>query len=105
MAADDKRVVWSPRAGGDLNDIWRYFARVASVDIADKLLREIAAAGKRLAERPLIGRPRDEVVPGLRSLLVHPYSVFYRVSDYRVEIARVLHERRSLAAAFAKDET
>jgi toxin ParE1/3/4 len=104
MAQGGKRVVWSPRARQDLHDIWRYFARVASPDIADNLLREIAGVKQRLGERPLVGRTREEVAPGLRSILIHPYSVFYRVTDSSVEIARVLHERRNFASVFAKDE-
>ena len=47
-------------------------------------------------------RARDEVVPGLRSMLVHPYTIFYRVDDQAVEIVRVLHERRDLARIFSK---
>ena len=46
-----RRVVWSPKARQDLRQIWRYFARVASPDIADKLLREIRDATERLAAR------------------------------------------------------
>jgi plasmid stabilization system protein ParE len=29
------RLIWSPRSLQDLNEIWRYFAGVASPDIAD----------------------------------------------------------------------
>jgi toxin ParE1/3/4 len=65
-------------------------------------LREIYGAGQRLAEQALMWRSRDEVMPGLRSVLVHPYTVFYRVIDGKVEIVRVLHERRDFAAVFRK---
>lgn len=41
---------------------------------------------------------------GLRSVLVRPYTVFYRVTDTGIEIARVLHERRNVASVFARDE-
>lgn len=101
---ETRKLVWSPKARQDLFAIWRYFARVASPEIADKLLREIDAGCTRLRERPLLGRPRDEVMPELRSTLVHPYTVFHRVTDTRVEIVRVLHERRNFADAFKKDE-
>jgi plasmid stabilization system protein ParE len=42
---------------------------VASGEIADKLLREISEAGERLADEALMWRVRDEVMPGLRSVL------------------------------------
>ena len=93
-------VVWSPRANRDLQDIWRHFARAATREIADRLLRDIAATAHRVSERPLIGRPREELLVGLRSIRVAPYTVFYRVADRRIEIVRVLHERRNLVSAF-----
>jgi plasmid stabilization system protein ParE len=39
-------------------------------------------------------------MPGLRSVLVHPYLIFYRLTDTRVEVARVIHGRRNFAAIF-----
>jgi toxin ParE1/3/4 len=100
MAAT-KRIVWSPAARQDLRNLWLYYSKVASPDIADKLAGEIRSACNRLAERTLLGRARDEVAPGLRSLLVHPYAVFYRTKDDAVEIVRVLHQHRDFAAVFA----
>jgi toxin ParE1/3/4 len=50
-----------------------------------------------------MGRARDEVAPGLRSILRHPYVIFYRVTKDSIEIARVLHGRRNLAAVFKKE--
>jgi len=87
-----------------LRDVWRYYERVASPEIADRLLREIDEAGRRLVDEALMWRPRDEVMPGLRSVLVHPYTIFYRVTDEVVEIARVLHERRDFSRIFSKKE-
>jgi plasmid stabilization system protein ParE len=43
-------------------------------------------------------------LPGLRSVLAHPYAIFYRVRNDDVEIARVLHERRDFSAALSKDQ-
>lgn len=100
MPAEARRVVWAPRARRDLGDIWRYYARVASLETADKLLREIDATAHRLAENALRWRARDEIRPGLRSALVHPYVVFYRAENGIVQIVRVLHGRRNFAAIF-----
>jgi len=102
MPAENKRLTWAPSAKNDLRDIWRYFVGVASPEIADRLLRDIHRASERVRQRPLAWRARDEVMPGLRSILVHPYVVFYRLSDETVEIVRVLHQRRNLAAVFPK---
>src|SRR5882757_11394 len=101
MADRDRRVVWAPRGRRDLRDIWLYFARIASPEVADELSREIRRAGARLGRHPLMGRPRDELVSGLRSVLVPPHVIFYRVSDEGVEVARILHQRRDLGSALA----
>jgi toxin ParE1/3/4 len=42
-------------------------------------------------------------MPELRSVLVSPYVVFYRVTELSVDIVRVLHGRRDLDAIFADD--
>jgi toxin ParE1/3/4 len=99
-----KRVVWAPKSKRDLHDVWRYYERVASPEIADRLLREIGDAGGRLVDEALMWRSRDEVTPGLRSVLVHPYTIFYRINDDVVEIVRVLHERRDFSEIFSKRE-
>jgi toxin ParE1/3/4 len=104
MAGTTKRLSWAPRAKEDLNNIWRYYARVASPEIAGKIVREIEHTALRLAERPHMGRPREEVWPGLRGVLAQPYTVFYRVTEAAIEVVRVLHERRDFPAVLKKDE-
>jgi toxin ParE1/3/4 len=83
-----------------LRDIWHYFARVGSPEVADELLAEIDQAAQRAGDRPLSGRSRNELVHGLRSTLVHPFTIFYRVQDAGIEVVRILHERRNFAAIF-----
>jgi len=39
-------------------------------------------------------------MPELRSLLILPYVVFYRITELSVEIVRILHGRRDLDAIF-----
>jgi plasmid stabilization system protein ParE len=75
MPEKRRRVVWTPTAKRDLLDIWRHYVRVASLEIADQMVREIAETGERLADRAM-WRARDEVAPGLRSVLRHPYVIF-----------------------------
>ena len=99
--ADRSRIVWSPRARADLLEIWRYFARVGSMEVADAILFDIERTAKRLLQYPLMGRSRDEFASGLRSVLVHPHVIFYRVSEQGIDVARVLHQRRDLGAVFA----
>jgi toxin ParE1/3/4 len=98
------RIAWSPAAKRDLRNIWRYFTNVASIEVAERLLRDIAQASERVRERPLAWRTRDEVMPGLRSILVHPFVLFYRVKPGIVEVVRVVHQRRNLADVVSKSK-
>jgi toxin ParE1/3/4 len=95
-------IFWSPKAEEDLIEIWTYLARESSDQVADDQLNHIERACATLEMLPYSGRPRDNLLPGVRSMLVHPYVVFYRVRNEAVEIIRVIHGRRDIGAIFAK---
>ena len=101
--AKSRRVLWAPRARQDLRDIRRYYASVASLEIADEVLRVIDRVSRRIAEKPLARRSRPELMPQLRSALARPYTIFFRIRNEDIEIVRVLHERRDFPTIFAKD--
>jgi plasmid stabilization system protein ParE len=98
MAAT-KRLFWSPSSRRDLLEIYGYFSRVASDEVAEQLLLEIEAAAQRLKNNPLIGTPRFEILPDLRATYAHPYTILYRLMNEGVEISRVVHERREPLSA------
>lgn len=77
-----RRLVWSRAADSDLLSIWIYVAGV---------------------HHPFRGRARSELKGGLRSVVADRYVIFYRVTDHAIEIVRVLHGRRDLAAIFKTD--
>ena len=103
MPENRRSALWAPAAERDADDIWDYYSLNASADVAIKMINKIEAAADRVAAHPFHGRSRNDVRPGLRSVLVHPYIIFYRVGRGEVEIVRVLHERRNLSAIF-RDE-
>jgi plasmid stabilization system protein ParE len=39
-----KRTVWAPQAKRDLIEIWGYYARIASLEVADGMLRDLERA-------------------------------------------------------------
>jgi plasmid stabilization system protein ParE len=45
-----------------------------------------------------------ELARGLRSLLCREHVIFYRVHAERIEIIRVMHQRRDASAAFSKPD-
>ena len=103
MAAASKQVVWSLEADRDLLDIWSFLASAASPEVADDQIRKIVRACEPLSDQPLLGRMRDELVPGLRSKIAYPHVIFYRVTTAAVEIVRVFDGRRDLDDIFEDD--
>ncbi len=97
---DSFLIVLSEDAARDLDDAWDYLAREESVNAADTVLREIAKTYKLLNTWPLLGRKRDNVSPGARSLVVNPYVVFYRITEDTVRIIRILHQSRDTDLVF-----
>jgi len=93
-----------PASKQDLRDIWARYADIASPHTADRLLREINAVAVLIARNPMAWRARDEIMPGIRPVPVHPYTIFFRVVDNTPEIMRVLHERRHVTAILGDAE-
>ena len=104
MARSDHIIIWSADAERDINDIWDYLAAEATVRVADEAVRNIFRACHMLDGHAFLGRPRDELIPGMRSILAHPYVVFYRVAGLNIDVVRVLHQRRDIDTIFATDD-
>jgi toxin ParE1/3/4 len=102
MAGASRPVIWSPEARTDLSDIWSYYVQVAGRQTADNIIRHIGRACLLLGDHPFGGRARDDVRPGLRSVVARPHVVFY-AEDESAEIVRVLDGRRDLDEIFADD--
>ena len=105
MARPPSRLIWSPEAEADLLAIWQWGARRFSADIADKHLRDIASAANNLCDFPETGRARDDLLPGLRTVVVFPTVIFYRLVPGSVEIVRIVDGRRNIAAMFGSEDS
>lgn len=104
MGNDRLARIWSPLATQDLFDIWDYVCRVASDAVADKQLQEIDHICILLERSPELGKARDDVRKGLRSMRVDRYVVFYRIAKNAIEVVRVLEERRDVDSLFENEE-
>jgi toxin ParE1/3/4 len=102
MAEREPPVIWSPEALDDINHLWNYYANVAGRASADKILRDIAKVVATLHDFPRAGRTRDEIRGGLRSLSINAQIVFYRLSDNRPQIVRVLDGRQDIDEIFSE---
>lgn len=91
------RVITNAAAEADAEDIWRWVAN-DSPRAADGLVMRFDDVAALLADRPQMGRSREELAQGLRSFPVGPYLLFYRPIPGGIEVARVLHGRRDIDA-------
>jgi len=99
-----RALVVARAAEEDLLAIWTYL-RAQSERAADRIVDGIAEQFDLLLRHPLIGRSRPELGIGYRSLAVGSYVIFYRASEDKVEISRVLHGARDLTAILHAEDT
>ena len=95
------RVILTEAALDDLTSISDYLAEVAGEDVAAAYDAQLKAACLSLTEFPNRGRPRGQFRPGLRSIpFARLATIFYVAEKDQVQVVRVIHARRDLAAAF-----
>lgn len=98
-----KQFLLTPEAQSDLEAISDYIGRESPV--AAKRVRTTLRRGMRkLAETPGIGHLRDDLVDEpLRFWRVYSYLIVYRAEPRPIQILRVLHGARDLAALLASE--
>lgn len=99
-------IVRTPRARQDLVEIGAYTLRRWGRAQMERYLQELDQTISSLADKPqTAGQSRAQIRPDLRSIAHRRYHfIFYRVVDDRVEILRVLHQRRDWINTMASDE-
>jgi toxin ParE1/3/4 len=84
-------------AEADLAEIWTYIAR----DNPDLFIDSIYwLYRKERASNPHLGRVREELSQGLRSLVFERYVIFYHPLPDGAEVIRVLHGMRDIENIF-----
>jgi toxin ParE1/3/4 len=91
------RILWRPRFLDDLTEAYAYLADRNPAS-ADRLLDEVELAVQLLAAFPEIGRPREELRPGIRSFRLRRFRhvVFYRRTKDQIVLLRILHGARDI---------
>ena len=85
--------VLSPRAIGDIDDIWDYTAINWGTEQAEYYVRQIEAAIKAAAGNPHLGRACDDIRAGYFKLRCGSHVLFYRKTAAGIDIVRILHAR------------
>ncbi|WP_342724170.1 type II toxin-antitoxin system RelE/ParE family toxin [Bradyrhizobium sp. B097] len=95
---DNKRAVaLSAQAQEDLLDIWHYSANSGR---QNKPIDNLGEMFERLSDNPNWSHLRDDLIAGLRSVVVHPHLIFYRRSSGAIHIVRILHQRLDTSMHF-----
>ncbi len=92
-----------PLAEIDILEIWDYIAD-DSLAAADRWVDHLDKQFRVLATQPMMGRARDELVPGVRSFPFGRYVVFYMPLDDGIDVVRVLHGARDIDAVFNSEQ-
>ena len=100
------RLVWLETASDDLKALYDWIARASDLETALSYTTKVEALADSLVETPRGGSPRDEIAPGLRSIVYRRRTIlFYRVGlDDCVEIVRVAHGGRNLHSVFPDND-
>ena len=95
-------VVRTDQAETDLAEILDYLEE-RDPQAAERLATAIDDRRSLLSQLPLMGRTREEVGPGLRSVVIEQYVLFYRVTATAVEVLRTLHGDRDIDTIMKTD--
>ena len=93
------RVTRRPQAEADILEIWAYIAEDSIVE-ADRWVDRLDESLLLWATQPKMGRTRDELSPGIRSLAFGRYVVFFESLLDGIDVVRVLHGSKDLKEEF-----
>ena len=85
----------TPLAAQDVREIVDYLLE-HSEPAAERFTAEIETACRLLTSQPRMGRDREDLALGVRSVVVGNYLVFFRPSDAAIEVLRVIHGARDI---------
>lgn len=80
----------SPRAQGDLDEIWTYTVKRWGIDQAAFYTRQIA---RDVAAQPMMGRACPDIRAGYHKYPSGSHVLFYRLIQDGIDVVRILHER------------
>ncbi|PYP84085.1 MAG: type II toxin-antitoxin system RelE/ParE family toxin [Blastocatellia bacterium AA13] len=90
-----KRLSFTSQAEQDLVDIYDYIAD-DNPRAAILVMNQLEKRCKSLRLQPKVGRERNYIAPGLRSITESHYVIFYRLMPDEIQVIRVLHGARDV---------
>jgi Plasmid stabilization system protein len=94
----------SKDARRDLDDLFLYWAKRVSVEVAERLIDNITERFWLLGEHPVAGRAADDIAPGVKCFPAGKYLIYYRKKSGAIDILHIFHGARDQKQAFQKGE-
>jgi toxin ParE1/3/4 len=98
-----RRLIFSRSAQRDLNETLVYIAK-DKPGAALRFVERLQAKCDLLLSQPLLGEDCSELRPDMRRLRYQKYLIFYRFTDEKVEVVRVIHGARDWHAILQQDD-
>ena len=92
----------SEDAEQDLLEIFTYWAKEASLQIADRMIDGINERFWLLGEHPDAGKPAGHIAPGVKCFPAGKYLIYYRRRRGGSDILHIFHGARNQRNAFKK---
>ena len=97
------KLEFSDRAKADLKSISEFTLRKWGAKQQRRYSKLMREAFKRIRRNPAIARIRDDIGHAYRSLPIGRHTVFFKVSNERIDVIRVLHSHMDAAAHLRTD--
>jgi len=102
---DDARYRLSELAEIDVADILDFTVDTWGPEQADRYLDHLVGCFDRIAHMPSLGRDCSAVHPGFRRIEEGRHVIFYRVEEFGIFIARVVHQKMLVTKEFLMERT
>jgi toxin ParE1/3/4 len=92
----------SAAAQRDLDEIFVYWAKRASLEVADRLVDSISERFWLLGEYPAAGKPSGNMGRGVKCFPAGKYLIYYRKTRRGTDILHIFHGARNQGHAFGR---
>lgn len=98
-----REVLFTEQADADLIGIYTYTYQTCGDDQATKYTNQLKKTIQQLASNPGVGKRCDLIRPGYYSYLAGSHVLFYRFTEERLEVIRLLHKNMDFKQHLADD--
>jgi toxin ParE1/3/4 len=89
-------IIFAPNAETNLEQIEEYINENGNLKAAIRVVDQILDVCSGLQAMPRIGKARDDIASGLRSITAGSFVIYYRFDEQQVEILRIWHDHRDM---------